>query len=548
MKFKNQRKLNLFLLLLIVTAAFVVRFYNIENVPSGVYPDEAVNGLDAARAFSENNYQWFYTDNNGREGLFINLIAFFFGIFGISVLGLKMPSIIFGTLSVLGTYLLTKELFRSQRAGLLAAFFVAFSFWSINFSRIAFRAIMLPTILSFSFYYLFCGIRTNKVIHHLKNNSKKFYQNSVFKSYIYFALAGFIFGIGLHTYIAFRIAPAILALSFLALWATKKHFWKDYWIHSLIFLFFMLVSMSPLLLDFYKNPQYLSSRSASISVLSPEVNQGHPISTIGKSLFLSLVKYNFWGDQNWRHNYPPYPILNPILGFTFLAGLLYSIIKWFHLLFLRFRHKIRDRKLYVYTFILAWFFAMLAPEFMTSEGLPHALRSIGNLPVTFVIATIPFLWLLGKKDKYNPGFKFIIISFIFITLPIVAVSETIKYHIFWASSPRQAQSFESTLMDDANHIKTLPTNSQTIVIAENMQRIPIKLFNYNNPNVTYYHQDELDKILADTSLDKDKIVFILTGHQEWVAEKLINAYPDLKLQLHPILNSPLKNSVWVISK
>jgi folate-dependent phosphoribosylglycinamide formyltransferase PurN len=133
-------------------------------------------------------------------------------------------------------------------------------------------------------------------------------------------------------------------------------------------------------------------------------------------------------------------------------------------------------------------------------------------------------------------------------LPIIAISETIKYHVFWANNPHQAESFESTLIDDSNYIKTLPANSQVIVIAENMQRIPIKLFNYNNPNIKYSHQDELDKFLADTDIDTNNITFILTGHQEWVAEKLINTYPDLKLQLHPILDSPLKNSVWVITK
>jgi hypothetical protein len=358
-------------------------------------------------------------------------------------------------------------------------------------------------------------------------------------------MAGLIFGIGLHTYISFRIAPAILALSFIALWITKKHFWREYWLHSLVFIFFMLVSMSPLLFEFYKHPEYLNSRSASVSVLSPEVNQGHLIKELSRSLFLSLVKYNFWGDQNWRHNYPPYPILNPILGFTFLGGLFYLIIKWFHLLILRFKHKIRDRKFYVYTFILTWFFAMLAPEFLTAEGLPHALRSIGTLPVTFIIATIPFLWLLGKKNHYGYGFKLVIISFIFISLPIIALSEIIKYHYFWANNPKQAESFESELVDVSRYIKSIPKEKSIIVIAENMQRIPIKMFNYDNPNISYSHQDELDEILKNTALSSNNI-FVLTGKQQWVAEKIITIYPNLKLNIYTNNNTPHPDKIWVI--
>lgn len=524
MKFKNKRILNLTLLFLIVLAAFTIRIYNIENVPSGIYPDEGENAADALMANESGNYEWFYTGNNGREGLFINLQALSIKLLDPSMLSLKLWSIIFGTLTVLGTYLLTKELFRSQRAGLLAAFFVAFSFWAINFSRIGFRANMLPPILSFSFYYLFCGIRYNKVIHSSKNKAKNFLKSSTFKSYFCFAMAGLIFGIGLHTYIAFRVAPAILGLSFLALWVTKRHFWRDYWLHSLLFIIFMFISMTPLLWTFHIHPEYLTSRSASISVLSPEVNQGHPIKELSRSLFLSLVKYNLWGDQNWRHNYPPYPILNPILGFTFLGGLIYLIIKWFHLLILRFKHKIRDRKFYVYTFILGWFFAMLAPEFMTAEGLPHALRSIGTLPVTFIIATIPFLWLIGKTKHYGHGFKIIIISFIFISLPIIAISETIKYHYFWANNENQYVSFDKYLKKVADYNKNLPESTEKYLIADQYTSLPIRFLNANTKNMFYVWDVHVPYI----SPKNNDFVIIMTHPTEEIRTQVLNKFPDIK--------------------
>jgi len=520
-------------LLIIILLAFWVRVHNIENAPSGVYPDEAVNGIDALKSFKSGEYKWFYPDNNGREGLFINLIAFSYSIFGVTIMGLKFPSIIFGTLSVLGTYLITKELFRSRRAGILAAFFIAFSFWSINFSRIAFRAIMLPTILSFSFYFLFRGIRTFRGF-----SIKK----EVLRNYLYFALAGFIFGIGLHTYIAFRIAPGILAILFLALWITKKHFLRNYWSQGIVFIIFAFLSMAPLLLTFNAHPEYLVSRSGDISILSPEVNKGNLIGTFSKSLGLSLVKYNFWGDQNWRHNYPPYPILNPILGFSFMAGLIYIIIKWFHLLFLRFKNGIRDRKFYIYSFILAWFFAMLAPEFMTAEGLPHSLRAIGTLPTTYIIAIIPFLWFLGKKDKFDYGFKFVTISLIIISMIFVSISNTVKYHKFWANNKKQYISFEGNLIQISNYLKTLPTNSKKIVIARNMQIIPIKLFTYDMPNTYRIHPDALDnipKIFPNSSNN----IFILTEKEDWVAEKIISFYPNLQLRKY---EGKFGEDFWVV--
>lgn len=509
-------------LTVVIILAFCVRVLNIENVPSGVYPDEAVNGIDALQSFESGNYKWFYADNNGREGLFINLIAFSYSLFGVTVMGLKFPSIIFGTLSVLGTYLLTKELFRSRRAGFLAAFFVAFSFWSINFSRIAFRAIMLPTILSFSFYFVFRGIKTFR---------GKSISQGVIKNYIYFALAGFIFGIGLHTYIAFRIAPLILAILFLALIITKKKFVQDYWVQGIIFIVFAVLSMAPMLMTFVSHPEYLNSRVGEVSILSPNVNEGHLFRTATRSLALSLVKYNFWGDQNWRHNYPPYPILNPLLGISFAIGLIYIIIKWFHLLFVRFKNGIRDRKFYVYSFILAWFFAMLTPEFMTAEGLPHALRAIGTLPPTYIISIVPLLWFLGKKSQFDHGFKLITIYIVILTMVTVSISNVVKYHKFWAQNKKQYDSFDGNLIHVSNYLQTLPDEPTKIVVARNMQILPIRLFNYDMLNTYHVHPDALDSISKKFPI-RDENIFILTEMEEWMATKIMNLYPYSRIIKH----------------
>jgi 4-amino-4-deoxy-L-arabinose transferase-like glycosyltransferase len=493
----------------ILAAAFAVRIWNIEGAPAGVYPDEAVNGIDAIKVnLGEQPFQWFYTDNNGREGLFMNLVALSFQIFGVSVLGLKIPSIIFGTLTVLGVFLVTKEIFRTPRAGLFAAYLIAFSFWSINFSRISFRAIMVPFILTFSFYFLLRAIRT--------------------KSFWQFAVSGFIFGIGFHTYIAFRIAPAIIIIAFLGLLITKKHLFHNYWKQAAIFMIFMLISAAPIIWTFYTHPEFLESRSASISILSPEVNQGHLLKIAARSFGLSLVKYNFWGDQNWRHNYPPYPILNPIVGVSFLIGLIYLIAKFFHLLWLRIRHDVRDQKLFTYAFLLVWFFSMLAPEFLTAEGNPHALRSIGTLPVVFIIATIPILWILGKTDTFSQASKTFFFSFIISLLAFVGIFDIVKYHYFWANNPIQYQSFESNLMLMANFIKELPAEKNKVVIAENMQRIPIKLFNYQAQNIYYVYPGEIQTFLDGKTLNNP--IFILTNKNDSVIEILKKQYPLSQLK------------------
>ena len=330
------------ILVAIILLAFFVRIYHIESIPTGLYPDEAANGVDALHALETGAYQLFYPANYGREGLFINIQAFFISLIGNTLTGLKFASILFGTLSVLGIYLLGKELFHRKGAGLLAAFMLATSYWAINFSRIGFRAIMTTFILTFSFYFFFRGLHSRKIRD--------------------FAYAGLIFGLGLHTYIAFRVAPLILILLLPVLMLSYEKFLKHYWKHGLAFILAAFITASPMLYHFFvSHPEDFASRSSHISVFTPEVNQGNLPATLLKTFSLSLLKYNFWGDQNWRHNYPPYPILDPFVGTFFLAGFLFLIWQTVTLLGKRIREGDRDLRLVTNTFLLGSFFGMLMP-------------------------------------------------------------------------------------------------------------------------------------------------------------------------------------------
>lgn len=519
----TNKKIFLFLFLaFILVLAFFVRAYDIEQAPAGVYPDEAVNGMDAYKTLHDlQPFQWFYPDNNGREGLFINLIALSFSIFGITVFGLKFTSILLGTLTVLGVYLLTQELYRSRKAGLIAAFLVAVSFWAINFSRIAFRAEMLPFVLVFSIYFLFLGLRI--------------------KRYWPFLIGGLIFGIGLHTYIAFRIAPVILIAVFLAAWASRTNFLKTYWKHTLLFLLGSFISAAPILLTFYQHPEFLSSRSASISVFSPEINHGKPWLTLAKSIGITMQQYTVVGDMNWRHNYPPYPIVHPLVGIAFLIGLVMLVRQFFVLIYARIVKKIRDRHLEVTTLLLAWLVCMHAPEFLTYEGIPHALRAIGALPVIYIIATLPFLWLMNTYALRNNFNRIGAYLFIFAILLSVGTFNIVKYHIFWANAPEQHRSFQSNLMDIARYIQSTPKNTSIYLITGNMERIPVKLFTANRTNLTTLSPDE-----AITMNFPKSALLILTERNDTLLTELRNQLRNPSLEMETYQES-LSDPFYIIN-
>ena len=149
----------LFALVGILALATFLRLWEIKEVPPGLYPDEAMNGNNAVEAMAREGLAVFYSDNNGREGLFMNIQSLSIRYFGNEAWALRIVSAIFGILTVLGIFLLARKMYHPladrNRIGLFTAFFLATSFWHINFSRIGFRAIMAPFFIVWGLYFLF---------------------------------------------------------------------------------------------------------------------------------------------------------------------------------------------------------------------------------------------------------------------------------------------------------------------------------------------------------------------------------------------------------
>lgn len=503
-------------LIAITLFAFALRSYHIDSIPAGLYPDEAINGIDAIEANETGNYRLFYPNNFGREGLFINLQALSLLVFGIDIPALKLWSGIFGSLAALGTGLLAWELFRSRSAAVISALLMATSFWAINFSRIGFRAIMVPFLLSFSFYFFFRGLR----------------KETLFP----FAAAGFLFGLGLHTYIAFRIAPLILILLVPFLMLSYERFLKRFWKHALVFIVAAGIAAAPMFYAFVTNPDILSSRSAAISVFSPEVNGGDLWGTLAKTVGLSLIKYNFVGDQNWRHNYPPYPVLDPIIGTFFLAGLIFSIGMLIQLLRKRLREGRRDIELPVHALLIGGFVTMLAPEFLTDEGLPHALRSIGTQPFVFLFATIPIVFVYRRIARAKAGSALAVAGFLFLVLAGSAAWNITKYFILFADRPEQHTSFDARTTNMATYLLGLPAETNKYVYAnidsnENVTPLGAQPIAF----LTHGKLDNFAFLKQDTVVSRPAII-IPMRYDDRILENIRMRVPEsyaLDIDLHP---------------
>ena len=457
--------------LIIIISAFL-RAYNIKSLPPGLYPDEAMNGNNALEAISTGNWKIFYPENNGREALFINIQALSIKALGNEPWALRVVSAIFGILTVLGVYFLAKELFSklrtthyglqteekiplNQKIALLSAFLIATSFWHIMFSRIGFRAIMAPFFLTWALYFFLKALRTQKWL-------------------FYGIISGIVYGLGMHSYIAYRATPLLIMVIF-GMWFFKhKESRKAALKTFIVFVIFSFLAFAPLGYYFLKNPADFMGRTSQVSVFSSET----PLKDLALNTVKTLGIFGIVGDYNWRHNYSGRPALFWPVGFIFLIGSLFGLISIF-----KKRVNDRDETINFASWILFSSLVIVSlPVVISNEGIPHALRSIIMIPPVFILAGFGGIWLYEFLKNYFGDFehgvfkKFLFIASVLflIFLPFNAYYE---YFIAWGKNPNVQGAFAADYVAIGRELNKLPAERPKYVIVEapgiNVRGIPM---------------------------------------------------------------------------
>lgn len=439
----NRRTVVISLALIIIVAAFF-RLYQLREVPPGLYPDEAMNGSNALEALHTGEYRVFYPENNGREGLFMNIQAFFLGTFGVEESWiLRLPSAIFGILTVLGMYFLAKELFKRNGAaiGLLAAFLLAISFWHVNFSRIGFRAIMAPAFLVWAVYLFLRSIRETGS--GAPSNTWR---------YGLAALSGLLLGGGMHSYIAYRIMPLLFAA------LIPFHFReKKFWIALFVTAAAALLAASPLFLYYAENPADFLGRTSQVSIFSSEMPLQDLLVNTAKTAWMFFGT----GDGNWRHNIAGHAQLSLPVTILFLLGIGVGIRSWVS----KGGDESEGRR--PFTVLMVWSALAALPVVTSNEGIPHALRAILMIPPVIILAAWGSVYLYEIRKKYDSTKVRRVINGIAVAILLFLTFEA--YHLYftvWAKSPHTPGAFAKNYVEIGEEINALPLETVKYVIVE----------------------------------------------------------------------------------
>ncbi|MGO8672045.1 MAG: ArnT family glycosyltransferase [Capsulimonadaceae bacterium] len=404
------------------------RAFRLQSVPPGLFFDEGMYGVDAVQAMRTGHYAVFYPANFGREGLYINLQCISLALFHLHAPWvLRLQSVVDGTLTLPGVFLLSLEIARLRQErhptlfAALASGFLALCFWHVALSRIGFSAIGAPLAFVWSSFLLLRALRTGSIPWSIA--------------------AGFVFGLGFHTYLAFRVAPlTLLPLIRPMIQANRRA-------ATAAFVLTALATAAPIAIYLLTHPTQASARTSALTLLQSR----DPWLELVYNSLLSVTMFYYHGDGNWRHNIGGAPELWLPIAILFALGILSAV---------RNRNAING-------WLLVWLGSGLLPMILvrTEEGVPHALRAILVVPAATILAAAGATMLFEFFETKGPRIERVAACGLALLLAGYAVTTYHDYFLYYAHQRHTRNAFYvRELHDQAVALNRLPSSTIKYVV------------------------------------------------------------------------------------
>lgn len=451
-------------LLTIVLLAFLLRTWDLDRLPPGLFFDEAYNAIDARQVIDGAARPIFFAGNNGREPLFIYLQSLAIALFGASSYSLRIVAAFVGVLTVPVIAFLTQQLLGwaafapipnpnrwlepFTQAALIGAAALSVSYWHVSLSRLGFRAILLPLFSALAISFLVRGWQ------HKRRRD--------------FLLAGVWLGLTQYTYISARLLPLVMVgfivIELLLSLRRKSTVGEEPraavpLANAGLMAGIALVVAAPLLWTFWQRPEFITARTGDVSIFVAEslTAPGTPTERLAGNLRSMMGAFFVSGDLNLRHNLPNRPINDGVLAVLFTAGVVASLAS-----LQRPAHRL----------LLLWFVLMLTPSILSLES-PHWLRMVGALPPLAILYTIGAQAIAATLARWFRPTR----TLATLLAAVILLSGTATAHSYfnrWAQHPMLAGMFDADQYEAAESVRALLArdDSQPILLTRRLFRSP----------------------------------------------------------------------------
>lgn len=379
-----------YLLFLIVLFGFLIRFYSLGTVPGGFHADEAAFGYNAYSLLHTGKDEYgkilplvLKSFGDYKGALYAYLDVPFILFLGLTPIAVRLPSIIFDTLTIFVLYFFIKELVENRKIALIASFLYAISPWSINISRTT-GDVIIGVFFSITMAYAI----------------QKYIKNVQIKWLMIAMLSGFA---AILAYAPFRFFVVVISSMFL-LFSIRKiknsiNFNKRVLLIIGLFLFLgflysLIASVSRFnQISIFSNPQ-------TELVMQEQIreDQFNPV-LITRIFHNKIVNYTrtvIYNAQQYftldflalNGGYPQRERI-PGVGLFYLWEIPFLLIGIYFIIKNKKRNEI---------FLILWWILLLAPSFITFDEIPNVHRTLVVLPAMCAIISIGIYNLVNNKS------------------------------------------------------------------------------------------------------------------------------------------------------
>ena len=358
----------------IMLAAFLLRVWQIGTIPFVLAGDEATFGTEAMRFIRGERGNPFSMGALSIPTMSFLIVSVPIRWLGANAEAIRLPSVLFGTLSVLLTYWLVTRL-SGPRLGFVTAALVAAYHFHIHFSRLAINNIADPVFTGLALLFLYRALDR--------------------KGLLDWACVGAVSALSFYFYAGARFTPVLVVtvLGYLLL-SQPRRFFYTHRLGLVVALGAFLVVGAPMIQYAVRFPDVFDARVNQMGIFQsgwlerePAIRGTSTAMVLWDQFLRAALAFNFYPDRSVWYGLSG-PLLDPIFGALFLLGLGYATV----------RALVPGGDKRYFPMVAWWWGGMILGSFLTLAP-PASMRLVTlTVPACFFIALAMWqLIRLGRK-------------------------------------------------------------------------------------------------------------------------------------------------------
>lgn len=318
------------------------------TLPPGLHSDEAFHMLRALDIVNGVDLPRYITGNQGNEPLMAYLTAGAIAIVGPVAWASRLVSAFASLIALAATLRLGREMAPGRSLGLAAGLIWCTLGWALTVGRLGTQPMLSVAAAAASMAGLWAGLRGGRLSS--------------------FAWGGLALGLGLDSYVAFRLFPLVPLVTWAACWWMAPRDRRRTLVRGgLVFVGVAALAYAPVASFFVQHPEWFFNRFNQVT--DSTIQTAGAASNIWEGLWRSVGGLFWAGDVMVRHNIPGRPALDPGQIALFLVGVVVVVKRW------------RSAEA---ASLLSWLVVGILPGALT-DSAPHFLRMATITPALAVL-------------------------------------------------------------------------------------------------------------------------------------------------------------------